>query len=258
MRYGVLADVHGNLHALRAVLAELERREVDRYLVAGDLVGYGAQPNECVEVVAGLAAACVAGNHDLMLLGRIGEERCVPLGRRSLAWTRGVLGEDARAFLEALPPRVSVAGGVVMAHGSLDDPQEYTLTPAQARAQIQRLRQIAPVAEVLILGHTHRAWAFSDRSGRHRLTRPVALPAGGVVLNPGAVGQSRDRRIAARCMVLDVDARSATFLELPYDVAGARAALRDVGLPEDSVRLRPPRLARSREALRALLRSYIR
>src|SRR5215210_662314 len=134
MRYGVLADVHGNLPALRAAVAELASRGVDRYLVAGDLVGYGANPNECVELVAGLEPACVVGNHELMLLGRISEERCVPLGRESLRWTREVLRDDVREYLAELPVRLAVEGRVMVAHGSLDDPQEYILAEAQATA----------------------------------------------------------------------------------------------------------------------------
>src|SRR2546427_11361968 len=134
MRYGVLADIHGNLYALRAGLEELRRRGVDRWLVAGDLVGYGPNPNECVELVAGLDAICVAGNHDLIALGRLSDERCIPLAQTSLRWTRGVLGNDARAFLAGLPERASVPGGVTLAHGSLDNPQDYTVTPRQASA----------------------------------------------------------------------------------------------------------------------------
>ena len=88
MRYGVLADIHGNLHALRAALGALGREGVDRYLIAGDLVGYGPNPNECVELVAGLDAVCVAGNHDLIALDRLSDERCPELARQSLRWTR--------------------------------------------------------------------------------------------------------------------------------------------------------------------------
>jgi membrane-associated phospholipid phosphatase len=121
VRYGVLADIHGNLHALRAVLGELDRAGVDRYLIAGDLVGYGPNPNECVEVVPGLDAICVAGNHDLIAIERLSDEHSAPLARQSLRWTRGVLTDDARAFLASLPLRARAPGGIVIAHGWLDD-----------------------------------------------------------------------------------------------------------------------------------------
>ena len=103
MRYGLLSDVHANLQALRATVEELRRVGVDRWIVAGDLVGYGAQPNECIEVVAELDALCVVGNHDLIALGQLCDARCVRLARNSLRWTRDVLAADSRSFLAALP-----------------------------------------------------------------------------------------------------------------------------------------------------------
>src|SRR3954447_4441079 len=104
MRYGLISDIHGNLSALRAVLAVLTREEVDGFLCAGDVVGYGPQPNECVEVIAQLDGAGVAGNHDLIALGRLGEDGLSRLARRSLAWTRDVLAPEARDWLARLPP----------------------------------------------------------------------------------------------------------------------------------------------------------
>ena len=164
MRYGVIADIHGNAQALEAVTAELDRIGVDRYLCAGDLVGYGAQPNECVEMVARLEPICVAGNHDLMALGELSEEGCVRLARRTMRWTREVLSEDARAYLASLPRRAEAAGGVVIAHGSLDDPEQYVFRVDQATAQLGRLAREHPGAQVLIVGHTHLAFASDGRS----------------------------------------------------------------------------------------------
>jgi predicted phosphodiesterase len=249
MRYGVIADVHGNLDALRAVLRAIDREGVDGYLVAGDLVGYGPYPNECVAAVAELAAACVAGNHDLIALGVLSDERCIELARRSLSWTRQILGADERAFLAALPRVATAPGGVRVAHGSLDDPQEYTATPRQALAQLARIED-RDRARVLVLGHTHRTLAYGRSSGRLRARGATALPAGeAVLLNPGAVGQSRELRVCARFAVLDLDARRARFFAIPYDIGACRAALRRVGLSPRSCHLRP---SLPRAALRAL------
>src|SRR4051812_47570828 len=124
MRCGVVADIHANLHALEAVLAALGRAGVERYLCAGDLVGYGPRPNECVARVAGLDAVTVAGNHDLIALGRLDSSGLGPLPARTLEWTVDALDDASRRFLESLPLRASV-DGVVIAHGSLDDPSEY-------------------------------------------------------------------------------------------------------------------------------------
>jgi len=250
VRYGILADVHGNLHALRAVLSELERVGVDRILFAGDLVGYGPQPNECVELVAGLDAVCVAGNHDLIVLGALSEERCIPLARDSLRWTRTVLAPAAREFLARLPLQARATGGVVVAHGSLDDPQEYTTRPQQADRQLAAL---PAEARLLVVGHTHLPWAYGARSGS--LSPRGVIPLGddpALLLNPGAVGQSRELRSWARCAVLDLDRRTARFLALPYEIGRCRADLRRAGLSPRGCHLRPSVLGTGRRALRRL------
>jgi predicted phosphodiesterase len=134
---------------------------------------------------------------------------------------------------------------VVVAHGSLDDPQEYTTTREQALAQLERLED-HDGAEILVLGHTHRPLAFGRRSGWLGTRGASALPVdAGVLLNPGAVGQSRELRARARFAVLDLDAREARFFAIPFDIDACRDALRRVGLSPRSCHLRPslPRAA---------------
>jgi predicted phosphodiesterase len=215
MRYGVLADIHGNVQALQAVTAALGRIGVDRYLCAGDLVGYGAQPNECVEMIAGLEPICVAGNHDLMALGELSEERCIPLARRSMGWTRKVLSDDARAYLASLPRRAEAADGVVVAHGSLNDPEEYVLRVDQAAVQIGHLAREHPGARILVVGHTHRAFASDGSSTPLNEAGVGELALNGSpawLLNPGAVGQWRERRALARfcCSISSAGRRVST------------------------------------------------
>lgn len=236
MRYGVIADVHANLHALDAVLELLAAERVDEYLCAGDLVGYGPLPSECVRRVLALQGRCVAGNHDLIVLGRLGDERCVAAARASLRWTRGALDDDARESLERLPLGAR-AGDVVLRHGSVSDPQEYVITERQALACLDELERAEPGTRILILGHTHRPLAVGGRRGRllRRQTGVVELADGEpVVLNPGAVGQSRSRDPRARAMVLDTAARTAEFHAVAYDVAACRRALAERSLPQDS------------------------
>src|SRR5690349_17937381 len=103
MRYGILAGVHGILRALTAAIRVLERARVDRYLCLGDLVGYGAAPNECVRCVRDLGALCVAGNHDLIAVGRLDTAGIGPMARTTLEWTSRVLADDVREHLSALP-----------------------------------------------------------------------------------------------------------------------------------------------------------
>jgi predicted phosphodiesterase len=255
VRYGVLADIHGNLFALTAAIRQLKREGVDAWLCAGDLVGYGPQPNECVEAVAELGAVCVAGNHELILLGRLSDQRSGSLARHTIAWTRGVLRDDCWSFLAHLPT-VAVAPSLVVAHGSLDNPEEYVVQDRQAARQLHMLESEYPTASLLILGHTHRPWIYHQRDGTMLPAMDGAsLAPGRVLLNPGSVGQSRQRERTplARFMLLDVERRQARTLSTAYDLAACRQALRQHHLPRDAIHLRPGRLARARRRARGLL-----
>ena len=239
VRYGVISDVHANLPALDAVLAALRRIGVDAYACAGDLVGYGPQPNECVDVVRRLGAITVAGNHDLIALGALSEQRCERLARESLRWTRDALEDGTREYLAGLPPRAELPGGVVVAHGSLGDVQEYVLRVDEAAAQLARLAGTHPAARFLVLGHTHRALASDGRAAARASGRVALGGAERWLLNPGAVGQSREPLVRARFMVLDTERREASFHAVRYDVRRTRSLLRRHGLPARSVHLAP-------------------
>jgi len=239
MRYGVIADVHANLQALDAALAFLAAHEVDAYLCAGDLVGYGAQPNECVRRVLALPGRCVAGNHDLIAVERLGSERCSRRAQASLSWTRRALDDDVRALLAELPLEARI-GELALHHGSVGDPREYVRTKSEALACLDAFQQIHPGAAILILGHTHRPLAVSKRRGSllGRALGTVELPADEpIMLNPGAVGQSRSRDVRARVVIVDLEARVAHFHAVSYDVDGCRQALREHGLPPESCHL---------------------
>ena len=223
MRYGVLADVHGNLFALRAAVRRLREAGVDCWLCAGDLVGYGPYPSECVEVVAELGARCVAGNHELLVLGDLSEGHAGRLARETTAWTRGALREDCRSFLARLPLVVTTEN-LVMTHGSLASPEEYVTREVQAAGQLSRLGAEHPEAGLLVVGHTHRPWLYSQVRGTVARGGPggAALPRPDrFLLNPGSVGQSRqrEREPQARCMLVDTERREVRFYDVPYDVA---------------------------------------
>jgi predicted phosphodiesterase len=240
VRYGVLSDVHGNLFALRAAVDRLRREGVDGWLCAGDVVGYGPQPNECVDLLAELGARCVAGNHELLVLGWLPESRAGRLARETTPWTRAALRGDSRAWLAALPLTLRVPW-LTMAHGSLADPQQYVTQPAQAAEQLREAG-----SRLLVLGHTHRPWLFHETAGTlpPAPDRMTPLPAGRVLLNPGSVGQSRQRERVprSRFLLLDLERDAVRLFAEPYDVAGVRAALRAHGLPGSCVHVPPGRL----------------
>lgn len=259
MRVGLISDVHGNLFALRAVLAALNTAGTDNILCAGDLVGYGPHPNECVEEIAELGIRCVAGNHDLMAVGRLSDSKCVQLARDSQRWTQEVLTRQTSAFLEALPARLGV-GSIVVAHGSLDDPQEYVVAETRAASQLHCLAGAYPAAQILVLGHTHRQWVYSE--GHHTLRVPRGgrrlLTATRHLLNPGSVGQSRqwERVPRVRFMVLDLERQMVECRAIGYNVSASRQALRRAGFGRAALHS-PPSPKRAYRRARRFVRDRI-
>lgn len=250
MRLGIIADVHGNRHALTAVLQRLDAEHVDRLVVAGDLVGWGPFPNTCVELVAARDAHVVAGNHELIVLDRLGDQRCSALARRTQRWTREVLRDDVRAYLGRLPSVLEV-GPAVVAHGSPDDPEEYVRSDRRAHELLERLGRHHPGARYLVLGHTHSPWVHCARRGTVATAAPADERAedAPVLVNPGSVGQSRrrEREPLARYAVLDTDSGAIRLRQVAYDWRAARAAAAARGLPPEATHAPPhslPRLAR--------------
>jgi diadenosine tetraphosphatase ApaH/serine/threonine PP2A family protein phosphatase len=232
MRVAVVSDIHSNLHALEAVLAAIDAEAPDELWCLGDLVGYGARPNECCAAMAERAEVCLAGNHDLAVRGTIQLEEFGGEAAVAAGWTREVLGPEAQELLDRLEPS-GTAHGVALYHGSARDPiWEYVLSDASALATLELAR-----SPLVLVGHSHVALQIV-RSG-DELEGAVA-PAGteialdGVraLLNPGSVGQPRDGDPRAAFLLLDLDAQRASFRRVEYDVEQTQREIRDAGLPE--------------------------
>ncbi len=238
-RWAVISDVHANLTALRAVLDDAERRGADAVLHLGDLVGYGGWPDETVRLATEVAAVGVAGNHDLIATGRLSDAKAGALAKETLRWTAGQLsGETARSLAEL--PTTAAHDGALLAHGSPDDPEEYVRNAHRARELL--VEQLPGGADLLLLGHTHVPWAVSAERGvlLRDGTGRVELGQGPHLLNPGSVGQSRARSLAARYLLLDRAAGTADYIAVPYDVQTCKRRLAEVGLPPGTYRLRQP------------------
>ena len=131
MRYGVFGDIHGNLHALRAVLKAYEDERIDTYLCTGDLVGYGAYPKECIGIVRDLCAHVVAGNHDFAVCGRLTLEFFNSYAKSAVLWTREALSEKDLAYLRALPLMMQVNDSVTLAHATVYDAHTFDYIQTQ-------------------------------------------------------------------------------------------------------------------------------
>lgn len=256
MRYGLFSDVHGNLPALLAILDALSRLDIDAYVCAGDVVGYGPHPAACVAAVESLRPAWVLGNHELLLLGRLPMEAAPPLVRNSIEWTRSVLPAETLRRLDRLPLTASLAGGVIVAHGSLSDASVRITRHPQMAAELDKLNRAHPQASVLVLGHTHRV-VVADRERQVRWTgwrsRVQLRSDRRYLVNPGSVGQARGCVGHARAAVLDTDARTLQLLALRYEKASLEKDLAAAGLPTWSHHRSP--LRRTRERIERKARS---
>jgi predicted phosphodiesterase len=232
MRIAVISDIHANLHALEAVLAAIDDESIDEVWCLGDLVGYGPRPNECVTLVRERTAVCLAGNHDLAVLGSIDLDLFVGAAGAAARWTRTVLDPAARTFLETLEP-TGARIGAALAHGSPRDPiWEYVLSPHAAEAAF------ATTEEPLVLvGHSHVQLALALEDGKAvggaaAADEVVDLTPGRRLLNPGSVGQPRDGDPRAAWLVVDVASSRATFRRTTYSIERTQAEMRERDLPK--------------------------
>jgi diadenosine tetraphosphatase ApaH/serine/threonine PP2A family protein phosphatase len=232
MRVAVISDIHSNLHALEAVLADIQAEAPDEVWCLGDIVGYGAQPNECVDAVREAVRLSLSGNHDLAVLGTIDVAAFSGDAGAAARWTRTVLGESQAEWLGGLKPSADRAGFQLF-HGSPRDPVwDYVLSEEIAKASI--LQTTAPL---LLVGHSHIAlalrWDSEQMSGGLAPAgTEVDLGGGRFVLNPGSVGQPRDGDPRAAWLLIDEEAGRAAFRRVPYPIVRAQAAIRAYGLPE--------------------------
>ena len=218
--YGVLGDIHGNLQALESALQALDREGVRDLLCVGDLVGYNAQPDECVALLRGRNAVCIAGNHDLIGTGRLGFDRCSNKAMHALKRTRRRLGPGTAAFLRELPSHSLVEGRILLTHGGVRDVQQYMTRPHHILENAAYLAHDFPGIDVCFFGHTHEQKVFSV-AGAHvgERTDSATLEPGRVhFVNPGSVDASRKREHKlAEFAIFDSASSHVEFRQAPYD-----------------------------------------
>jgi diadenosine tetraphosphatase ApaH/serine/threonine PP2A family protein phosphatase len=233
VRVALVSDIHGNRHAFEAVLDDARAAGAEEIWCLGDVVGYGADPDACVELARDHLAICLAGNHDLAVTGELSLAEFSRSAAISARWTREVISERNLAYLRALRP-AGVEGPWGLYHASPRDPVwEYVLSESLA----DRCLDEAP-ERVCFVGHSHVALAFTRENGGR--TAGALREAGHTadlrdrrwLLNPGSVGQPRDGDPRAAWLLLDTDAGRAEWRRTEYDIAGAQRAIRSAGLPD--------------------------
>lgn len=236
MRFAILSDLHGNREALSAVIADLESRKIDRIILLGDLVGYGPDPEYCVDMAAQMVAAgavAIKGNHDAAISNPA--ESMNPVARAAIDWTRPRLDQAQIQFLDHLP-YTHLEDDALFVHASANEPAEWHYVTSDRRA-IASFK--ATDARVIFCGHVHvPALMTYDLGGTVREHKiPIGSPLPliksrrwlGVI---GSVGQPRDGVAQAAYAIFDNSTHDLTFRRVPYDVEATIRKLRAAQLPE--------------------------
>ncbi len=237
MPVAVITDIHSNLPALEAVLADADERGVEEIWCLGDVVGYGAEPDGCADLVRERCDICLVGNHDLAVLGALDISSFSEAAADAVEWTRANVGAATLELLRELEPAAR-RRDFGLFHASPRDPVwEYVLSIEQADACFD-----AQPDRIALIGHSHVSLFFARypedggqgdvRGGQTADGVELDLDDGRWLLNPGSVGQPRDGDPRAAWLSLDTEALAATFHRVPYDIDRAASAIAGAGLPQ--------------------------
>ncbi|HEY1355936.1 MAG TPA: metallophosphoesterase family protein [Solirubrobacterales bacterium] len=235
MRVAVIADIHANLAALEACLDSIEEAGVDEVWCLGDVVGYGPDPDACADLVRERCSLCLAGNHDLAVLGELDVESFSESAAAAVTWTRRVISEATLEFLRGLAP-AGQREGIELCHASPRDPiWEYVLTREQADACLD-----AQSERICLIGHSHVALFFTRLDGARGNVRSAQAADGSLIdvsggrwlVNPGSVGQPRDSDPRAAWLTLDTEAATVLYRRVAYDIEKTAAAIASADLPQ--------------------------
>lgn len=233
MRIGIFSDIHANLEALQTVLAAFRDEEIDSYLCGGDVVGYGANPNECVDLVRSVTSEVVLGNHDAAVSGRMDYSYYYEAARQVLDMHAGALAADNMTWLSGLPySRHYQELDIALCHGSPVNESEfdYLFAPEQAYAVLPYFDQLA---QLTFIGHSHLCRVFAltantvEEIAKRRFTVDTERK---YIISVGSVGQPRDYDNRASYTIFDTESREFVFRRVEYDIETAAAKIFQAGL----------------------------
>jgi diadenosine tetraphosphatase ApaH/serine/threonine PP2A family protein phosphatase len=239
MRYAIIADIHANLTALMAVLSDVtQREEIGEVWCLGDIIGYGPDPHQCIELLRRTKHICVAGNHDLAAIGEIDTSDFNPDAVTACEWTAKQLNVQDRIYIKSLP-EVIERDDFILVHGSPRQPiWEYVLSISTARENFAYFQ-----SKFCLVGHTHEPGIFKqDKGGSCSFSRfptkkkkneeeGLDLGEERLIINPGAVGQPRDGDPRASYAIYDSETKKISLYRVPYDIAATQARMVEQRLP---------------------------
>jgi predicted phosphodiesterase len=230
MKYAIIADIHGNLDAFQVVLEDIRAQKATHIVCLGDVVGYNAQPKECLDIVRQMNIPCVKGNHDEYCSTDNHLDGFNPHAAEAVHWTRDQLSEEDKKWLRELKYS-RMAANFTMVHATLDAPERwgYVFDKLAAAASFPYQN-----TQMCFFGHTHVPVAFMRdtvvRGGTY--SKFKVDPSKKYFINVGAVGQPRDNNPKAAYVIYDMDAQTIELRRLDYDIASAQKKILDAGLPE--------------------------
>ena len=229
MRYAVFGDIHSNLEALEVIAADMKRQQPDRYLCVGDIVGYGANPKECIDLVRSINPTIVAGNHDWAAVNKINSDYFNFYAKEAIVWTGELITKDQRDWLSSLPLLVEEEK-FTLAHSTIFKPElfSYIQTSYDAHLSFEMMK-----TQVGFVGHSHIPVTFLCQDYiSFTLDNLITLEEGEKALvNVGSIGQPRDENPRAAYGIYDDEAGTIEVFRLDYDVGAAAKKIKEAGLP---------------------------
>jgi len=231
MRYGIFSDVHSNIDALQAVVKAYKKEAIDAYFCVGDVVGYAANPIECINEVRRLTKATIVGNHDRASIDLLSSNYFNPVAAQAIAWTKDHLDNKDRAFLQSLK-FVYQDEDLTLVHGTLATPEDFSYMVDYYSARETFLLLKTPVC---FLGHTHVASAFIKAEGdtiSYSALGEITIEGScRYIINVGSVGQPRDSNPHAAYGIYDTKTKVVEIKRVAYDIQATRNRIADAGLP---------------------------
>lgn len=235
MKYAIFADIHSNLEAFQAALDSMEKEGAERRIFLGDIVGYGADPNECLRLLRDRADLAIAGNHDYGLIGKTSLDSFNEYAQTALLWTRQVVSEDNMDYLRSLPI-ITEFDSMTLVHSSPKYPNRwnYIMDSAEAAGQFPAFK-----TQTCFVGHSHRPIIIE--------MNPAGEISGGAIpemqikrgycyiINGGSVGQPRDGNPDAAYCLYNSDSGLARIVRVPYDIKKQQEKMSKAGLPENLI-----------------------
>ena len=226
MRAAFISDIHGNLEALEVVLKYIDEQEIDRIYCLGDVVGYGPNPNECVDLVREKCRVVLMGNHDYAAIGRANIDYFNEYARRAAYWTMEQLTDENHAYLTSLP-FTHQNDEIIMLHASPTNPRHWYYVLSQHEAKIEMNAFIQPLC---FIGHSHVPVIFSE-SQMFREEVFICVPGEKYIVNAGSTGQPRDGNPNSCFAVFDDEKRQIEYIRLKYNIQKTHKKIIKAGLP---------------------------